>query len=86
MEGQAIITNKTGLHARPAANFVKTASKYKCDIRIEKGSNRVNAKSIIGVMSLGASQGTEVKIIAEGEDEKQALDALIELIENSLGE
>lgn len=74
------ITNKTGLHARPAAQFVEKASKFKSEITIEKDGKQVDAKSIIGVLGLGAGQGSQIKITAEGEDEQQAVDALVELL------
>jgi Phosphotransferase System HPr (HPr) Family len=58
MEREVTLLNKTGLHARPAALFVQEASKYKCDIKVEKDGKQVNAKSIMGILSLGVSQGT----------------------------
>lgn len=81
-----VIRNKSGLHARPASKFVQTANEFKSDIFIEKDSTKVNAKSIMGVMTLGAGKGSEITLIAEGEDEKKALDALVELIENNFYE
>lgn len=85
---QQIVTvkNKTGLHARPAALFVQAANKFKSEIFIEKEGKRVNAKSIMGVMSLAVSQGTQITILAEGEDEKEAVKKLVELIESKFGE
>jgi phosphocarrier protein HPr len=81
-----IVKNKTGLHARPAALFVQTANKFKSEIFIEKQGKKVNAKSIMGVMSLAVSQGTEIIISAQGEDEKEAVNMLVELIESKFGE
>ena len=81
---KVIIKNEIGLHARPAALFVQTCSKYKSDIYIEKDGNKVNAKSIMGVMALGVSRGEEVKIIVDGYDEKTVIDDIIDLIENRL--
>lgn len=81
-----VITNKTGLHARPASKFVQIANDYKCEIYIEKENTKVNAKSIMGVMTLGASKGTKITIIADGIDEEEALKALSELIETKFGE
>ncbi len=81
-----IVKNKTGLHARPAALFVQTANKFKSEIFIEKQGKKVNAKSIMGVMSLAVSQGTEITISAQGEDEKEAVNKLVELIESKFGE
>jgi len=78
------IKNKIGLHARPAALFVQTCSKYKSDVYIEKDGNRVNAKSIMGIMALGVAQGEEVNIIVDGYDEKKAIEDIIDLIENRL--
>ena len=74
------IINKLGLHARAAAKLVGLASRFACDIRLIKDSAEVNGKSILGVMMLAASQGTELELVADGEDEAQALDALEELI------
>lgn len=80
------VKNKTGLHARPAALFVQTASKFKSEIFIEKEGKKVNAKSIMGVMSLAVSQGTKIEISASGEDEKKAVEALVALIDSKFGE
>ncbi|MGB9813681.1 MAG: HPr family phosphocarrier protein [Thermovenabulum sp.] len=80
------VKNKTGLHARPAAMFVQTASKFKSEIFIEKEGKKVNAKSIMGVMSLAVSQGTIIEISASGEDEKEAVEALAALIDSKFGE
>lgn len=80
------VKNKTGLHARPAALFVQAANKFKSEIFIEKEGKKVNAKSIMGVMSLAVSQGTQITISAEGEDEKEAVEKLLELIESKFGE
>ncbi|AEE90893.1 MAG: HPr family phosphocarrier protein [Tepidanaerobacter acetatoxydans] len=80
------VKNKTGLHARPAALFVQTANKFKSEVFIEKDGKKVNAKSIMGVMSLAVSQGTQITISAQGEDEKEAVEKLVELIESKFGE
>lgn len=80
------VKNKTGLHARPAALFVQTANKFKSEVFIEKEGKKVNAKSIMGVMSLAVSQGTPIIISAQGEDEKEAVLKLVELIESKFGE
>ncbi|TYP56709.1 HPr family phosphocarrier protein [Thermosediminibacter litoriperuensis] len=85
-EKTVLVKNKTGLHARPAAMFVQTANKFKSEIFLEKEGKRVNAKSIMGVMSLAVSQGTTVTISAQGDDEKEAVEALVELIESKFGE
>ncbi|HBE77767.1 MAG TPA: phosphocarrier protein HPr [Firmicutes bacterium] len=80
------IQNKSGLHARPATTFIKAAQKFKSDITIEKDSKQANAKSIVSLLSLGASKGSIVKITATGEDEIQAINTLIELIKSKFGE
>ena len=80
------VKNKVGLHARPAAVFVQTATKFKSNITVEKDGKIVNAKSILGVLSLGAEQGAVITITAEGEDEKEVLKTFEELIENKFGE
>lgn len=82
VERKVTVQNKTGLHARPAALFVQKANQFKSDIHIVKDSKDVSAKSIMGVMSLGVAQGTEILIRAQGEDAQQAVDALVELIES----
>lgn len=79
---KVIITNPTGLHARPASLFVKTANKFNSKITLKKQDKEVDAKSIIGLLSLGVSKGSEVTIMAEGEDEKTAVDALIDLVKS----
>lgn len=81
-----VVQNKTGLHARPAASFVQTASKFKSNITIEKDSKQANAKSMLSLLSIGASMGCMVSITAEGEDENQAVTTLIELIRSKFGE
>ena len=80
------IVNKLGLHARAASRLVNCASGYAAEIRIVKGSRAVNAKSIMGVLTLAAARGTELVIEADGADEQQALDALTQLIEERFGE
>ena len=80
------ITNDTGLHARPAAVFVNTATKFKSEIMVRKGEKQTNAKSILAVLSLGISKGSDIVISAQGSDEQEAIDALIELIESNFNE
>lgn len=80
------ITNGVGLHARPAAHFVQTAAKFRAKISVIKGDLKVNAKSIIAVLSLGAGKGAKVTIEASGEDEAEALAALKALVETGFGE
>ncbi|MFH1824683.1 MAG: HPr family phosphocarrier protein [Candidatus Firestonebacteria bacterium] len=83
---EIIIKNKLGLHLRAAADFVKLASKYKSDIFVEKDGEQINGKSIMGIMALAASEGTKLIIKAQGEEAKEALDKLNELINNKFGE
>ncbi|MCD4672045.1 MAG: HPr family phosphocarrier protein [Anaerolineaceae bacterium] len=85
-EVKTIVNHKVGLHARPAATFVKTANQYKSDIQITKEDRTVNAKSILSVLTLGVNHGTEVMLHAEGEDADAALQALVALIEDNFGE
>lgn len=75
-----IIINKLGLHARAAAKLVALASQFSCEIRLVKSTTEVNGKSILGVMMLAAAKSTELELVADGEDEVLALDALEELI------
>ncbi|MDR3552591.1 MAG: HPr family phosphocarrier protein [Clostridia bacterium] len=85
---RVLVQNKTGLHARPASDFVRCASKYKSGISIRRTDEEdaANAKSIIMLLSLGMGCGTEVEISAQGEDETQAVDGLVALIESRFGE
>ncbi len=83
---EVVIANKTGLHARPASEFVKEASKFKSSITIEFKEKKINAKSIINVLSMGISAGSTILISADGEDEKQAVDQLVNLVETKFKE
>ena len=80
------ITNNIGLHARPATFFIQKANTYKASIWIEKDDRKVNAKSLLGVLSLGIAKGMTVTLVAEGADEAIAIDGLVELVENSFAE
>lgn len=80
------ICNSVGLHARPATFFVQKANSFKSSIWVEKEDCRVNAKSLLGVLSLGITKGTEIKLIADGVDESNAIDGLAELIDSEFGE
>ena len=80
------IVNRAGIHARPAALVVQTTKNFKSSIYFEKGTDRINAKSIMGIITLGASYGTKIRIIAEGEDEQAAVDALVRLFESKFEE
>lgn len=77
-----MVKNQVGLHARPATFFIQKANEYKSSIWIEKEERRVNAKSLLGILSLGIVGGTDIRIIADGADEQQAVDALVELVES----
>lgn len=80
------IVNKLGLHARASALFVKTASRFRSDIKIEREGVQVNGKSIMGIMMLAAAKGTVIKVTIDGEDEAEAIAALCDLITNGFGE
>lgn len=81
-----IVVNKSGLHARPASNLVKMASKFKSDINIINGEKCYNAKSLLGILSAGIVKGTEIVLECTGEDEADALKSIADLIESGLGE
>lgn len=76
------VTNPTGLHARPAAEFVKVAAKLDCEVYLEKEGKRVNAKSILGLLTLAIGQGSVLDIICEGEGEEEGVAKLAELVES----
>ncbi|KPV41027.1 phosphocarrier protein HPr [Thiohalorhabdus denitrificans] len=80
------IINKLGLHARAASKLVSLASSYESEVSLTREGQTVSAKSIMGVMMLGASRGTELELIAEGPDEEDAADAISELVEDRFGE
>jgi phosphocarrier protein HPr len=88
---KTVISNATGLHARPASDFIAAAGKFTASIKIARADSTdeddvVNAKSIINVLSLGLSMGEEVELSANGPDEKEAVDTLIALIDSKFGE
>ena len=85
-EIEAILSNETGIHARPASMFVKESSKFKSNIKILKEDKEYIAKSILSILSMGAVKGDTIKICAEGEDEKEAVEALKQLIDSKFGE
>ena len=78
--------NQVGLHARPATFFIQKANEFRSSIWIEKEERRVNAKSLLGILSLGIIGGTQIKIIADGADEQAAVNALVELVESGFSE
>ncbi len=80
------IQNNVGLHARPATFFIQKANSYKCSIWVEKEDRRVNAKSLLGVLSLGIIKGMTITLIADGSDENDALDGLCALIDGGFSE
>ncbi len=80
------IQNKLGLHLRAAAAFVKVAERYKSDVSLEREGTRANGKSIIALVTLAASLGTSVKVVAEGPDAADAVEALAKLVEDRFGE
>ncbi|QQR82081.1 MAG: HPr family phosphocarrier protein [Deltaproteobacteria bacterium] len=86
LEKTFTISNELGLHARPAAQFVKIASHYQSNILVHKEDREVNGKSIMGILMLAAPKGTEIKITAEGPDAEEAVKELGELINNKFGE
>ena len=81
-----VIQNRAGIHARPAAMLVHETKNFKSNIYFEKDNDRINAKSIMGIITLGAAFGTNIKIIADGEDEKAAVAALVHLFESKFEE
>lgn len=78
------VSNKVGLHARPATFFIQKANEFKSSIWVEKDGRRVNAKSLLGVLSLGIAQGTTINVIADGTDEELSVNSLVDLVENGL--
>ena len=83
---EVMVQNQVGLHARPATFFIQKANEFKSSIWIEKEERRVNAKSLLGILSLGIVGGTSIKIIADGADEEVAVEALVDLVTNGFSE
>ncbi len=83
---EVTITNTIGLHARPATFFIQKANAYKCSVWVEKEDRKVNAKSLLGVLSLGIAQGMTINLIADGTDEVEALDGLEALVRTGFQE
>ena len=83
---EVTINNQVGLHARPATFFIQKANEFKSVIWVEKDDRRVNAKSLLGVLSLGIVKGTTVSIVADGVDEVQAVETLVDLIDREFTE
>ena len=80
------VENQVGLHARPATFFIQKANEFKSSIWVEKEERRVNAKSLLGVLSLGIVSGTSIRMIADGSDEKNAVESLVKLVESGFAE
>ncbi|MBQ8173844.1 MAG: HPr family phosphocarrier protein [Clostridia bacterium] len=83
---EVTIQNAVGLHARPATFFIQKANSYKCSIWVEKDERKVNAKSLLGVLSLGIVQGMSVTLLADGADEKDAVEGLAALVATGFAE
>ncbi len=81
-----LVCNQVGLHARPVTFFIQKANEFKSSIWVEKEERRVNAKSLLGVLSLGITRGTSINILAEGADEEEAVNALVELVSSNFEE
>lgn len=86
LEARVRIVNAAGMHARPASEFVKLASRYGCEIRVEKDGLEVNGKSIMGVLMLAAERGSHLVIRADGDDASAALEALCSLVDRGFEE
>jgi phosphocarrier protein len=80
------VANRAGVHARPSALLVQTTKNFSSNIFLERNNDRINAKSIMGIITLGAAFGTELKVIAEGEDEEAAVEAVAKLFESKFEE
>ena len=83
---ETVVNNQVGLHARPATFFIQTANEFKSSVWVVKDERRVNAKSLLGVLSLGIVKGTAINLIADGPDEEAAINALVELINSDFSE
>ena len=83
-EQKVLLTNEIGLHARPASIFIRAAVKYPCDITVEKNGRSYNAKSIMSVLSMSASNGDELTLRADGDKEEEAIKNLVDVVENKI--
>ncbi|HWQ80407.1 MAG TPA: HPr family phosphocarrier protein [Anaerovoracaceae bacterium] len=81
-----VVTNPTGLHARPANTFVKEAARHACDVSIKKEGRLYNGKSIVSILSAGVKHGNEIELITEGEGEQQAMEDMVAAVKSGLGE
>jgi phosphocarrier protein HPr len=86
LETAIVIKNKLGLHARAAVKFVNTANRFSADVKIEKDGSEIDGKSILGILTLAATQGSEIVLRVDGEDEESALKALVTLINTKFDE
>jgi len=86
IEKNVVVKNRAGIHARPAASIVKTANQFNSDLKFRKDNDEINAKSIMGIITLAAGFKTELIIVAEGEDEEAAANAIFDLFENKFEE
>ncbi len=86
IEKEITICNRLGLHARAAAKFVRTANNFKSNITLGKNARRIDGKSILGILMLAASQGTDLTLRVEGPDEREACQSLVSLVEDKFGE
>ena len=83
---EATVNNEVGLYARPATFFIQKANEYRSTVMVERDDRKVNAKSLLGVLSLGIVKGTPIKLIADGSDEKEAVEALYKMISSDFAE
>lgn len=83
---EVVVQNQVGLHARPATFFIQKANEFKSSIWVEKEERRVNAKSLLGVLSLGIVGNTKIRIIADGTDEEEAIDSLVKLVQSGFAD
>jgi phosphocarrier protein len=86
IEKNVTIRNKLGLHARAAVKFVNLSNRFRASVKIVKDGNEIDGKSILGILTLAATQGTEVRLVVSGKDEEAAVGALVELIDNRFDE
>lgn len=86
IQKEVTITNSTGLHARPATFFIQKANTYRSSVWVVKDDRRVSAKSLLGVLSIGIAKGMTITLVADGEDENEAIDGLVELIETGFND
>ena len=86
IQREVTITNSSGLHARPATFFIQKANTYRSSVWVVKDDRKVSAKSLLGVLSIGIAKGMTITLAADGEDEKEAIDGLVELIQTGFND